>query len=105
VAGEIVHHDDVALPQGGYQTLFDIGAEGGLAIDRAVEHTGSGDFADAQSCNEGRRFPMSPRCRGEQALEELRPLIAAEPVRPMSPAEAVRFYYTEYREAAGLGIA
>jgi hypothetical protein len=53
---------------------------------------------------------MTPREMVAQAkatgrLEELQPLIAAEPVRPMSPAEAVRFHYTEYREAAGLGIA
>jgi hypothetical protein len=53
---------------------------------------------------------MTPREMVAQAkatgrLEELRPLIAAEPVWPMSPAQAVRSYYTEYREAAGLGIA
>ena len=51
---------------------------------------------------------MTPREMVAQAkatgrLEELRPLIAAEPVRPMNPAEAVRFYYTEYREAAEAG--
>jgi hypothetical protein len=67
VAGKIVHHDDVASTQGGDEALLDIGAEA-LAVHRAVEDTGSGDFAAAQSCNERRRFPMSPRHRGEQAF-------------------------------------
>ena len=37
VATEIIHNDDVARFEHGYELLFDIGAEA-FAVDRSVEH-------------------------------------------------------------------
>ena len=67
VAGEIVHHDDVAGAERWNQTLLHIGAEA-RAIDRAVEHTWRGDLVDPQGRNERRRLPMAPWHAGDEAL-------------------------------------
>jgi hypothetical protein len=67
VAGEIVHHDDVALLQRWDDGLLDIGKEA-FAVDRAVEHTRCGDFVGAQSRHECYRFPMAPGHVGHEAL-------------------------------------
>jgi hypothetical protein len=63
-----------------HETLLDKGAEA-LAIHGTVEHTGSGDCAHAQGCDERRRFPMSPRRRGEEAFPARATTIAACHVR------------------------
>jgi hypothetical protein len=58
VAAEIVHHDDVAVPQVGYQPLLDISLEE-FAVDRPVEHNGGDLTAVAQAGGEGGGLPMS----------------------------------------------
>lgn len=53
VTAEIVHDDDIAVPQGWNKTLFDIG-EKALAIHGSIEHTGRGDLVEPQGGDEGR---------------------------------------------------
>ena len=60
VAGQVVHHHDIALPQYRDDELLDIGAEA-RPIHWAVKHTRCGDLTDAQGGNECRCLPMSPR--------------------------------------------
>ncbi len=52
MAAKIVHHDDVAGLQGWDQHLRNMKA-GDLAIDRPVEHEGSGDGVLSQGSQEG----------------------------------------------------
>jgi hypothetical protein len=67
MAGEIVHHDDVARAKRRNQTLLHVGAEA-RAIDGAVEDTWRGDLVEPQGGNERGRLPMAPWHAGDEAL-------------------------------------
>ena len=67
VAAEIVQDDDVARPQGRYELLLDISAEG-LAVDRPVEDTRGGKPVATQRTKEGQRAPMAVWRKGAQAF-------------------------------------
>ena len=64
---KVVHHDDVAWPQGRDQELLDPGEEA-VRIDRSVEQARRGQAVAAQSGNEGERFASSLRHLGDQTL-------------------------------------
>lgn len=67
VAAEIVHHHDVAGPQGWDQEL-DYPCQEALGVDRPVEHARGHDAVTSQTRHEGQRFPMAMRHLGEQSL-------------------------------------
>jgi hypothetical protein len=79
VAGEIVHHDDIALAQDRDHELLDIGAKA-RPIHWSVEHTRRGDLPDTQRGDECRGLPVSPRHAGHQALTARAAAIAARHV-------------------------
>jgi hypothetical protein len=58
VGGQIVHDEDVALPQLGNERLFDIG-EKGLAVHWAIQNLGRGDAVVAKPGGEGGGFPVA----------------------------------------------
>lgn len=64
---EIVHDDDVAVPQGRDQNLLDVEKEG-FAIDRPLDEPWSGDAIVAQSSHEGHGLPAAVRHLGFDAL-------------------------------------
>lgn len=64
---EIVHDDDVAVPQGRDQNLLDVEKEG-FAIDRPLDEPRSGDTIVAQSGHEGHGLPVAVRHLGFDAL-------------------------------------
>jgi hypothetical protein len=51
VAGKIVHDDDIALPQGRSEKVFDIGQET-RPVYQFIEHTRRGDLIVTQGGNE-----------------------------------------------------
>src|SRR6202011_6361986 len=67
VRAEIVHDDDVAVPQGRGQNLLDVEKEG-FAIDRPLDEPRSGDAIVAQSGHEGHGLPAAVRYLGFDAL-------------------------------------
>ncbi len=67
VAGQIVHHHDVAGAEFGHQHLLHIGLEG-EAIDRTVEDHRRHHAGDPQSGQEGCRLPMAIRNVGPEPL-------------------------------------
>lgn len=67
VAGQIVHHHDVAGAQGGRQHLLYIGLEGG-AVHGAVQDHGGGEAGCPQAGDEGGGLPVPPGYCGIQAL-------------------------------------
>src|SRR6266568_2653253 len=79
VAGEIVHDDDIAVPQDRDHELLDIGAKA-RPIHRSVEHTRRGDLPDTQRGDECRGLPVPPRHAGHQALTARAAAIAARHV-------------------------
>src|SRR6202043_1679048 len=72
VRAEIVHDDDVAVPQGRDQNLLDVEKEG-FAIDRPLDEPRSGDAIVAQSGHEGHGLPAAVRYLGFDALTARRP--------------------------------
>ena len=69
---EIVHDDDVALPQGRDEDLVDVEAER-LAVDRPVEEPWRLDPVVPQGGEERHRPPVAVRHLGGQALAARRP--------------------------------
>ncbi len=67
VARQIIEDDDIALLEFGNEELLDPGAEL-LAVDRAVEGARRNETVLPQRADEGRRLPMAPRNRRDQAL-------------------------------------
>ena len=67
VGGDVVHHDDVAGPEGGRQNLLDVVAEDD-AGQRAVEDVGGRDAVQAEPGDQGRGFPVAVGHRVDQAL-------------------------------------
>jgi hypothetical protein len=67
VTAEVVHHDDVAWPQGGDQDLLNPGEEA-VGIDRSIEQARRPQTVTAQSRDEGERLTSSVRHLGEQTL-------------------------------------
>ena len=67
MARQIVEDDDVAGLELGNEELLDPGAEL-LAIDRPVERARRDQTVLPQRADEGRRLPMAPRNRRDQAL-------------------------------------
>jgi hypothetical protein len=76
VSGQIVHDDDVALPQLGNQRLFDIGEEG-LAVHWAIQNHGRGDAIVAKPGGEGGCFPMAVGHGGPASLAPRRTAVKA----------------------------
>jgi hypothetical protein len=72
VRAEIVHDDDVAVPQGRYQDLLDVEKES-FAVDWTLEEPGSCDAIVAQSGHEGHSLPAAVRHFGFDALAARRP--------------------------------
>lgn len=67
MAAEIVHDDDVAGLQHGYELLLDIGAEA-LAVDRSVEDERGRQPVAAQRAEEGQRAPVVVRAKPRRRL-------------------------------------
>ena len=67
VTAEVVHHDDVAWPQGGDQELLNPGEEA-VGIDRSIEQARRRQTVTAQSRDEGERLTPSVRNLGDQTL-------------------------------------
>jgi hypothetical protein len=67
VAGQIVHHHDVAGAEFGHQHLLHIGLEG-ETIDRPVEDHRRHHAGDPQPGQEGCRLPMTVRNAGPEPL-------------------------------------
>jgi hypothetical protein len=67
VAAEVVHHHDVACPQRRRQELVDPGEEA-FAINRSIEHAGSGKAVTAQAGDEGEGLAWPVRDLREQSL-------------------------------------
>mgnify|MGYP000877088408 CR=1 FL=1 len=76
VRGEIVHDDDVAWPQIGYQHAIDVGLEA-AAIDRTIQHHGRHDTGQPQPGDECRGFPVTMRHGRTQPLAAQTPPVAA----------------------------
>jgi hypothetical protein len=74
VVGKIVHDDDIALPQGRGEKVFDIGPET-RPVHRPIEHAGRGDLIVTQGGNECRRHPMAVGRKREKTLTTGRPLL------------------------------
>ena len=72
VRAEIVHDDDVAVPQGWDQNLLDVEKEG-FAIDRPLDEPRGGDAIVAQSGHERQSLPAAVRHFGSDALTARRP--------------------------------
>jgi hypothetical protein len=58
VRAEIVHDDNVAVPQGRDQNFLDVEKEG-FAVDRPLDEPRSGDAIVAQSGQEGHGLPAA----------------------------------------------
>jgi len=67
VAGQIVHHNDVARLEFGDENLFDIDLKS-VPVDRTIEHKGRRNPADPNPGDEGRCLPVSMRDAGTQPL-------------------------------------
>lgn len=67
VAAQIVHHDDVARPQGWHQELYHPGEET-LGVDRPIEKAGRGDAVASQPGHKGERPASAVWHLGNQAL-------------------------------------
>jgi hypothetical protein len=76
VAGEIVHHDNIAVPQDRNDELLDIGTEA-RTIHRSIEHARCGDLTDTERSNECCRLPVAPRHGRNEALTTRTAAIAA----------------------------
>ena len=72
MSGQIVHHDDLARPQGRDEHLLDIGQKG-RTVHRAVEHHGCGQAAKSERRDKGDRLPVSMRDRCPAPLPARRP--------------------------------
>lgn len=72
VAAQIVHDDDIAGRERGYQALFDIVGEA-LTVDRLVEHARRVDPVAAERREEGHGAPMAIRDLGMKPLTNRRP--------------------------------
>ena len=72
VRAQIVHDDDVTVPQRRNQNLLDVEKEG-LAVDRSLDEPRSGDAIVAQSGHEGHGLPAAVRHLGFEALTARRP--------------------------------
>ena len=67
VARQIVEDDDIAGLELGNKELLDLGAEL-LAVDRPVERARRDETVLPQRADEGRRLPVPPRNRADEAL-------------------------------------
>jgi hypothetical protein len=67
VAGEVVHDDDVAVPELRNEDAFDLGLEG-VSVDRTREHEGREHTAQAQCGDDGGGLPVAMRDADPQAL-------------------------------------
>jgi hypothetical protein len=72
VRPEIVHDDDVAVPQGWDQNFLDVEKEG-FTVDWPLDEPRSGDAIVAQSSHEGHGLPAAVRYFGFDALTARRP--------------------------------
>lgn len=79
VAGEIVHHHDVASFQDRHQMLFDPGSEQ-LAVDAAFDREWSDKPLGPQGAQKSRRLPTSARSLVNQTRAERRATIGARHV-------------------------
>ena len=69
---EIVHNDDVARPERGYQVVSDPAKED-LAVDGPIYDQGRRQASRAKGSEEGRRLPVTVRHAGQQAFALGRP--------------------------------
>ena len=76
VSGEVVQDDNVAWLQGRDQDLLDIGQEP-AAGHGTIQHHRRGHAGQAQTADEGRRFPMPVRDAGSQTLATRGPAVPA----------------------------
>src|SRR6185295_19163002 len=76
VSGEVVHHHRVALLQLRREHLLDVGTKG-LACHRPTQDERCNDPACPQARHNGRGFPVTRRCRIDQALAPWTPAGAA----------------------------
>jgi len=67
VAAEIVHDDDVTLPQRGHENFFDVGPKA-FAVDRSLDQPWRDDPIMAQGRQERRRLPATVRDFGGEPL-------------------------------------
>ena len=74
VRAELVHDHDIPAVQRGNQHLLDIGEEG-LAVDRAIEHTGSNQAILAHTGDEGRGIPVPVRYSINQPTAHFGPAV------------------------------
>jgi hypothetical protein len=72
VSAEIVHDDDVAVAQRGYEHPLDVSAKA-LAVDRPLQQPGCFDPVEPERGHEGRRLPTPMRDLGDEALTARRP--------------------------------
>ena len=80
MTAQIVHDDDIAVPQGWSKTLFDIG-EKALAIHGSLEHTGRGDLVEPQGGDEGRRADGTDKTAPREVIHLLNCLREQEVAR------------------------
>jgi len=66
VGGQIVHHDDVAGPEGGSQHLLDPRQER-RPVHGTIEHCRRGHASKPEAADECRRLPMTVRDRSQTA--------------------------------------
>ena len=69
MAGQIVHHHDVARPENGGEELFGPGPED-VAVHRAVKRHGCAKTVAAQGGNEGCGAPVAVRGLGQKSLAD-----------------------------------
>ena len=67
VAADIIHHHDVARPQGWHQALDHPGQKA-RGVERSVEHARGNHAVIAEPRNESERFPVTMWHLGEQSL-------------------------------------
>ena len=76
MTAEIIEHDDIAWPQGGYQELPDPRRERN-PVDRTIKDAGGDDAGAAQAGHEGHRLPMTMRHPRDKTLAAGRPAMLA----------------------------
>ena len=79
VAGQVVHDDDVTLPENWCQKLFYPGPEG-VTIHRTIEGHGCTEAIAAQSCNKSGCPPVAVRGFGQKPLTDRATTVAANHV-------------------------
>lgn len=80
MAAQIIHHDDVARPQGWHQCLLNPGQEA-AAVDWTFQQTWRGNTIATQAGDEGHGFPMAVRRFCQQALTFRRPATQRRHIR------------------------